>query len=62
MNDPLSSGLTNPPIQRVSWLLSSKVKRLEREDDNHTPAVLRFRMRGSVLPLAILHRRDVARD
>jgi hypothetical protein len=59
---PLSSGPSNPPIQRVSWLPSSKVNRLEREDDNHTHAILRFRMRGSVLPLATLHRLDVARD
>lgn len=57
-----NSGPTNPPIQRVSWLLSSKAKRLEREDDNHTHAVLRFRMHGSVLPLTTLQRRDVAGD
>jgi hypothetical protein len=59
---PRTSGPNNPPIQRVSQPPSSRVERLEGEDDNHIHAVLRFRMGGSVTPLAALHLRNVARS
>ena len=55
-------GPTNPPIQRVSELLSLRVKRLDREADSHIHAVLRCRLCGSVPPLSALRLRDMARN